>query len=53
MVVGSGVAAATYRASRSGGPLCRPDSLVQGHGLWHGLTALMLWWWGREALDGG
>ena len=53
MVVGCGVAAATYRASRSGGPLCRPDSLVQGHGLWHGLTALMLWWWGREALDGG
>jgi hypothetical protein len=53
MLVGGGVAAATYRASRSGGPLCRPDSLVQGHGIWHVLTALMLWWWGREALDGG
>ncbi len=26
--------------SRSGGPLCRPGSLLQGHGLWHLAAAL-------------
>ena len=24
---------------RSGGPLCRPDSLVQPHAAWHAITA--------------
>jgi hypothetical protein len=50
LVVTGGVAVAIYAASRSGGPLCRPDSLLQGHAAWHVLTALLLWWWGREEL---
>jgi hypothetical protein len=30
---------AVHAASRSGRPLCRPDSIIQGHALWHVLTA--------------
>lgn len=26
--------------SRTGAPLCRPDGLLQGHGVWHVLTAV-------------
>jgi hypothetical protein len=26
--------------TRTGAPLCRPDSLLQGHAVWHALTAL-------------
>lgn len=37
-----GVGAALYALSRTGGPLCRPDSLFQGHGLWHILAAAAL-----------
>lgn len=48
LIIG-GVAATVYAMSRSGRPLCRPDSLLQGHAAWHGLTALMLWWRGRAA----
>jgi len=40
-------AVAVYALSRTGAPLCRPDSLLQGHALWHVLTAAALWWWGR------
>lgn len=40
-------AGAVYLLSRTGAPLCRPDSLLQGHALWHALTATALWWWGR------
>jgi hypothetical protein len=31
--------------SRSGGPLCHPDSLLQGHALWHlgAALALLIW----------
>jgi hypothetical protein len=29
-------------ATRTGAPLCRPDSLVQGHAAWHVLTAFGL-----------
>jgi hypothetical protein len=43
----SAVAVTVHAASRTGGPLCRPEGVVQGHALWHGLTALGLWWWGR------
>jgi hypothetical protein len=28
---------------RTGGPWCRPDSLLQPHALWHALTAAALW----------
>jgi drug/metabolite transporter (DMT)-like permease len=30
---------AVHRASRTGRLLCRPDSVLQGHALWHVLTA--------------
>jgi hypothetical protein len=40
------LAVAVYATSRTRGPLCRPDSLLQGHALWHGLTAVLLWWRG-------
>ncbi|NEE02277.1 hypothetical protein G1H10_19060 [Phytoactinopolyspora halotolerans] len=29
--------------SRSGGPLCDPDSVLQGHAFWHVLAALAVW----------
>jgi hypothetical protein len=45
------VAAGLHIASRTGGPLCRPGSRLQGHAAWHGLSALALWWWGRQAAD--
>jgi hypothetical protein len=38
--------------SRTDRPLCRPDSLLQGHGAWHLLTAGALWAWGSAALGG-
>jgi len=34
-------------AGRTGSPLCRPHSLLQGHGLWHLLTAAALLQWDR------
>jgi hypothetical protein len=39
-------------ASRTGAPLCRPHSRLQGHAAWHALSALALWWWGRSAGGG-
>jgi hypothetical protein len=51
LVVTGAAAVTVHAASRSGGPLCRPDSVLQGHAAWHVLTALMLWWWGEAALD--
>jgi hypothetical protein len=35
-------ASALHAASRSGRPLCRPDSLLQGHALWHVVSAAAL-----------
>jgi len=40
-------AAAVNATTRTGAPLCRPGSALQGHAAWHALTALALWWWGR------
>lgn len=40
-------AAAVNATTRTGAPLCRPRSILQGHAAWHALTALALWWWGR------
>ncbi len=34
--------------SRTGGPLCSPDSLAQGHAAWHGLGAAAVWTWSRR-----
>lgn len=36
------VASALHAASRTGRPLCRPDSLFQGHALWHIVSAAAL-----------
>jgi hypothetical protein len=36
--------------SRTGGPLCRPNSLLQGHAAWHLLSAAALAAWARGAL---
>lgn len=33
---------AAYAAGRTGSRLCRPDSVLQFHGIWHGLSALAL-----------
>jgi hypothetical protein len=38
----AGVGVLAHRLSRSGGPLCRPDSPLQGHALWHLLGAASL-----------
>jgi|FLYL01.1.fsa_nt_gi hypothetical protein len=38
----AGLATLIGNLSRTGGPLCRPDSLLQGHAVWHVLAALAL-----------
>lgn len=45
------VAVALHATSRTGGPLCRPDSLVQGHAGWHVLAAVALAQTASRALD--
>jgi hypothetical protein len=40
-----GAAVAINLLTRTGAPLCRPDSLVQGHAAWHVLTAAALATW--------
>jgi hypothetical protein len=37
------MAVAAQVLGRSGGPWCRPDSLLQPHAVWHVLTAALLW----------
>lgn len=37
---------AAYGVGRTGGPLCRPDSLLQPHAAWHVLAAVALAAWG-------
>jgi hypothetical protein len=39
-VVALAVGAIVNVLSRTGAPLCQPDSLLQGHAVWHVLTAL-------------
>jgi hypothetical protein len=36
--------------SRTGGPLCRPKSVLQGHAAWHVLSAFSFTSWARGAL---
>lgn len=38
-----------FSVSRTDGPLCDPESLLQGHALWHLLTALALALWAVTA----
>jgi hypothetical protein len=44
------VGVACWWLGRTGGPLCDPDSPLQGHAAWHLLTAFALAAWGRAAL---
>ena len=44
------VGAACWWLGRTGGPLCDPDSPLQGHAAWHLLTAFALAAWGRAVL---
>ena len=37
--------------SRTGGPLCDPDSIWQGHGFWHVAAAAALTLWGMSTRD--
>lgn len=39
-----------FSLSRTGGPWCQPDSWLQGHGVWHVLTAVALGLWGYVSL---
>lgn len=41
-----------FALSRTGGPLCDPQSFAQGHGLWHVLTAMTFGLWALGALPG-
>ena len=45
-----GVAGSVHVLSRTGGPLCRPDSPLQGHALWHAITAWSQWWWAHQRM---
>ncbi len=44
------VGAVVFALSRTGGPLCDPSSLLQGHAGWHLATAVALGLWGVTAL---
>jgi len=44
------VGAAIFAVSRTGGPLCDPESPFQGHAVWHALTATALGLWIVTAL---
>jgi Ceramidase len=45
------VGATLNALGRTAAPLCEPDSLVQLHALWHGLTAVVLWMYGATVLE--
>jgi Ceramidase len=45
------VGAALNSLGRTDAPLCDPDSLVQLHGVWHVLTAAVLWVYGAGVLE--
>jgi hypothetical protein len=42
---------AAWLLGRSGGPLCRPDSLLQPHAVWHLAGAAALALWSKASLD--
>jgi hypothetical protein len=44
-VIAGGAALAVNLLTRTGAPLCRPESLLQGHAAWHALTALAIALW--------
>ena len=52
-VVALALAAVVNVLSRTGAPLCRPDSLLQGHAVWHVLTAVGAALWLARWPEGG
>ena len=50
-VVALGIGAALNALGRTDAPLCEPDSLAQLHGVWHVLTAAVLWLYGIAVLE--
>jgi hypothetical protein len=44
-VIAGGGAVVVNLLTRTGAPLCRPESLLQGHAAWHVLTALAIALW--------
>jgi hypothetical protein len=44
-VVAAAAGITVYLLARTGAPLCRPDSLLQGHAAWHVFTAVALAAW--------
>jgi hypothetical protein len=50
-VVALAAGAACWWLGRTGGPLCDPDSPLQGHAAWHLLTAFALAAWGHATLS--
>jgi hypothetical protein len=53
-VVTGGAAVAVNLLTRTGAPLCRPESVLQGHAAWHILTASAIaLWLARDAAPGG
>lgn len=49
-VAALGLGGIVFALSRTSGPLCDPDSWLQGHALWHVMTALALALWATTAL---
>jgi hypothetical protein len=45
------VGAVLNALGRTDAPLCEPDSLAQLHGVWHTLTAVVLWLYGVGVLE--
>jgi len=50
MLAALAVGVPAYLLGRTGGPLCRPDSLLQPHALWHLLTAVAMAAWTVDRL---
>ena len=44
------VGVTAYLLGRTGGPLCRPERLLQPHALWHLLTAAALAAWAADRI---
>ena len=53
LAVTAAIGGASWLLGRSSSPLCDPDSVLQLHGLWHVLSAVVfaLWYWWALAAD--
>ena len=50
LVAALAVGMTAYLLGRTGAPLCRPDSLLQPHALWHLLTAVAMAAWAADRI---